>query len=197
MGKSLELLGLAAFNVMIAIILSATFLTKSHDTVSSLTETHVEKFIHEVTEIAGGQRHDMDPFTVTKYLMAHIADNSEFKSTIEYSMPDVSSSDSRTLEMDKMNYISYTLEGMKEMTKHETAVKIDYIKITDDGKSATVTTTNYERGVMPVEDGAGEAQMMPVNGTSYCEQRLVLSTKHIIQMAGATCSTNIDFSDSY
>lgn len=196
MGKSLELLGLAAFNIFIALILSATILSNGNGRVSTLDETNVTHFITEVADVAGGKREDMDPFSITEYFMAHIADHGKFISNIEFSLPDMSS-DSRMLEMDKKNFISHTLEGMKTMSQRETAVEIEYIKIADNGKSAKVTTTNYERGVMPVEDGMGEAQMMPVTGTSYCEQELVLSRENIIQMAAANCSTSISFSDSY
>ncbi len=196
MGKSFELLGLAAFNIFIALILSMTFLTKGNTKVSALTETNVTHFITEAADVAGGKRQEMDQFSITEYFLAHIADHGLFTSTIEFTIPEMEAS-SRTLEMDKNNYISHVLEGSKAMTKRETEVKIEYIKIAEGGKSAKVNTTNYERGVMPVEDGMGEARMMPVTGTSYCEQELVLSDKHIIQMAGASCSTNIDFSDSY
>ncbi len=196
MGKSVELLGLAAFNIFIAIILSATFLTNSSAAVNALTESNVSTFITEVAAVSGGQRHDMDSYSITSYFMSHISENGLFTSTIEYSLPDMDSS-SRTLEMDKMNFISHVLQGMKAMEKHEAAVKIEYIKIADNGKSASVMTTNYERGVMPVEDGMGDARMVPVTGTSYCEQELVLSAKNVIQMATANCSTNIDFSDTY
>jgi len=196
MGKSLELLGLAAFNIFIALILSATFLSKDNGKVNALTETNVTHFITEVAEVAGGKRQDMDQLSIMKYFMDHIADKGMFTSKIEFSLPDMSSNE-RTLEMDKNNFISHTIEGMKTMTQRETEVKIDYIKIAENGKSAKVNTTNYERGVMPVADEMGEAQMMPVTGTSYCEQELVLSEKNIIQMAGASCSTNINFAESY
>ncbi|MCB9991930.1 MAG: hypothetical protein H6867_11290 [Rhodospirillales bacterium] len=197
MGKSFEMMGLAAFNIFIAIILSSVFLTKGgSSSVNSLTESNIERFINDVTAISGGQRDDMDAYSVTDFLMTHIAENSNFKTEIEYGLPDMPSN-MRTLEMDKMNFISHTLQGMKAMTRHESAVRIEYIKIADSGKSAKVMTTNYERGIMPVSDDFGEARMMPVTGTSYCEQELVLSGKNVIQMAGANCSTSIDFSDSY
>lgn len=195
MGKSFELLGLAAFNIFIAIILSTTILSGSGK-VKTLTEANVENFITEVSEVSGGLRQDMDSYSVTHFFMNHIAEDGKFTSQIEYIMPDMPSS-TRTLEMDKLNFISYVLEGMKVMTRHESAVEIEYIKIADNGKRAKVMTTNYERGVMPIDDGMGEARMVPVTGTSYCEQDVILSGKNIIQMEAASCSTNIDFSDSY
>lgn len=196
MGKSLELLGLAAFNVFIALILSATFLAKSGPSVSALTEDNIRAFVTEAAAVSGGQRQDMDSYGVTDYFMGHIADDGLFTSTIAYDMPDMPASE-RTMEMDKMKFISNVLQGIQSMTRHETAVDIEYIKITDNGKSAHVVTTNYERGVMPMDDGMGESNMVPVTGTSYCEQTLVLSGKNVIQMAGAKCNTNIDFSDAY
>jgi len=196
MGKSIELLGLAAVNIIIAMVLSATFLTKSDTAVKELTQANVEQFVNDVAQVSGGLREDMDQFSITKYFMKHIAEEGMFISTIEYAMPDMPSSE-RTLEMDKMNFISHVLQGMGTMNKHETAVQIEYIKIVDNGKRATVMTTNYERGVMPVEDGFGDTQMMPITGTSYCEQELVLSTGNVIQMAGANCDTDINFTNSY
>lgn len=199
MGKSIELLGLAAFNVFIALILCATFLSGNgggKDRVETLTEDNVAIFIAEVSDVAAGKKQQMDGFGITEYLMTHIADHGVFKSTISFTMPDAPAS-SRELEMDKMNFISHTLQGMKTMEKRETVVKIDYIQIADNGKTASVTTTNRERGVMPVDDGSGEMKKIPVEGTSYCEQKLELSDKKIIQMAEAKCSTSIDFANSY
>ena len=67
----------------------------------------------------------------------------------------------------------------------------------NDGRAALVVTTNYERGVIPVQGIMGDAQMLPVTGTSFCEQEVVLSDKKIIQMAEAECKTNIAFADAY
>ncbi len=196
MGKSFELLGLAAFNIFLAIILSATFLTNAGVSVDTLNESNVEGFITRVAEISGGRDEAMDQYSITSFFMDHISDDSTFVSTIEYNMPDMEDS-ARELEMDKMTFISHVLQGMQAMDKHESAVQIDHIDIADNGKSARVVTTNYERGVMPVDDGFGDIRMMPVMGTSYCEQKLVLSQKRTIQMAGAECSTSISFQESY
>ena len=197
MGKSFELLGMAAFNIMVAIILSTTFLTgASPETVNALTQENVEGFVSKVADITSGKNEDIDQFTITEYLMTHINDDGVFVSKINYGMADMMDNE-HDLEMDKMTYISHTISGLKSMQKHETAVRIEHIEIADNARSATVTTTNYERGIMPYDDGFGDPRMIPVVGTSYCEQRLVLSTGNIIQMAGADCNTNIDFNDQY
>lgn len=195
MGKSLELLGLAAFNVFLALILSVTFLSNaSPEKINTLTEASVEDFIHEVSKISNGERADMDPYSITAFFMNHISEDGQFISKMRYSIPDMPT-DERTLEMDKMNFISHTLQSMNTMNRHETLVKVEYIKIEDEGRTATVMTTNYERGMLPVDDGFGEASLMPVQGTSYCEQKLVLNNKRVMQMAGANCTTDIVFSE--
>ena len=196
MGKSIELLGLAAFNIFIAIVLSTPVLSKSDAAVSSLTESNVERFINEMAQVSGGLREDMDAYSITGYFMNHIADGGVFKTRIAYDLPDMPTNE-REHEMDKLNFISHVLQDTKSMERHETAVKIEHIKIVENGRRAQVMTTNYERGVMPIADGYGEPRMVPVTGTSYCEQDVVLSGKNIIQVAGVNCSTNIDFAESY
>lgn len=196
MGKSFELLGLAAFNILLAIVLSAKFLSGGADAVRALTQDNVAAFINEAANISAGKNEDMKKLDIIDYLMAHVSDDGVFKSTIDFTLPDAES-DSRTLEMSKQEFISHVIEGLHAMDKHETAVTIEYVRISADGRNADVRTTNYERGMMPVDDGMGGAEMMPVTGTSYCEQKLLLSEKNIIQMAGADCSTSINFAAGY
>lgn len=205
MGKTLELLGLAGFNVFIALILSVTFLGKSarapDESVSALTKSHIETFINDVTQISGGLREDMDSYGIADYLMNHIAEDSVFSSRIEYQVEGFDQpfigEDGQELEMGKLDFIGHILEGIKVLDHHEAAVRIEYIEIDGAGQSAMVTTTSHERGIMPVDDGTEQGRMIPVTGVSYCEQRLVLSEKKIIQMAGATCQTSISVTESF
>ena len=194
MGKSLELLGLASFNVLIALVLSVTFLSRGGGKIDHLTEANVTSFVQEMSDISGGKRPEMDPYSVTSYFMDHIAPEGKFKTTLRYSIPEMEDSE-REMEMDKMNFISHTLQGLQTMADRETLVKVEYVHIDDSGKSAAVTTTNYERGLMPVDDGSGEVNMMPVQGTSYCEQKIILSDKRQIQVKNATCTTELTFSE--
>lgn len=199
MGKSIELLGLAAFNVFLAMILSVTFLSGAEEAgVNKLTEERVKNFIHEVSAISNGERNDMDSFAITEFFMKHIADDSLFRSTVRFDTSGNSSGSSgaRELEIDKMSYISQTLKGLHQMNRHETEVVIDFVEIQEDGQKAIVITTNYERGLMPVDDGFGDVKTVPVTGTSYCEQTLVLKTGNI-QMAGAKCMTDLQFAEAF
>jgi hypothetical protein len=194
MGKSLELLGLAAFNVFVALILSATFISHGSARLVSLSEDSIKAFLQESSEIAGGLRKDMDSYSITQYFMDHIAPDGQFRTTMRYNIPDMPEEE-RVMEMDKMNFIAQTLQGMHAMADRETLVKVEYVKIDATGRNAEVVTTNYERGLMPVADVSGEANMMPVQGVSYCEQTLVLSDQRKIQMANAKCTTDLSFSE--
>jgi hypothetical protein len=159
-----------------------------------LSEDSIKAFLQEASEIAGGQRKEMDSYSITEYFMDHIAPEGQFRTTMRYNIPDMPENE-RVLEMDKMNFISNTLEGMHEMTARETLVKVEYVKIDPAGRNAEVVTTNYERGMMPVADDSGDTNMMPVQGVSYCEQKLVLNDQRKIQMANAKCTTDLSFSE--
>lgn len=194
MGKSLELLGLASFNVLIALMLSAAFFSHGGGKMNRLTEGAVKDFIVEVSDISAGKREDLDSYKITSYFMEHIAPDSRFKTTMRYSIPDMPA-DERDMELDRASFISQTLQGLKAMDGRETAVRVEFVQIGEGGKSAVATTTNMERGMMPVDDGSGTVNMMPVQGTSYCEQKIILSEKHVVQMAGATCTTDLSFTE--
>lgn len=197
MGKSFELLGLATVNIFIAIFLSTTFLSDDNMTgISRLNESNVTAFVNEVAQISGGQREEMDAYGITSFLMKHIKENGRFRSHIDYEIPDFPET-SRDLEMDRNTYISHILQVMEDFEKHEAAIRIENVEIEKDGRSALVITTNYERGVIPVQGVMGDTQMLPVTGMSFCEQELVLSENKAIQMANATCDTNIAFVEAY
>ena len=189
MGKSFELLGLAGFNMILAMILSTTFLSGADmPKLQTLTEDNVSVFLDEVANIASGNRPDMDSYDITSYFMGHISDSGIFKTTIEYDIIGMDDT-SRELEMDKMSYISHVLQSAQILNNYETLTKVDHVQIYDNGKNASAVTTNYERGMMPIDDGSGTTTMMPMIGTSYCEQEITLSDNNVIQMAGAVCTT--------
>jgi len=196
MGKSLELLGLASFNVLIAMILSVTFLSNVGGKMDRLTEASVRDFIVIVSDISAGKKTELDQYSITSFFMKHISPSSIFETTLRYSIPDTED-DERKIKMDKMTFISHTLQGMDTMKDRETMVKIESIDIADTGQTAAVTTTNYERGLMPIDDGSGMLSMMPVQGISYCEQKVLLNDQQIIQMGGAVCSSELSFSEGF
>lgn len=192
MGKSLELLGLVSLNMLVAMMLSVAFLPRGG--ITTLTETNVRGFIADMSAISAGERKDMDSYGIADYFMNHIAPDGVFKTTLRYKIPEMPE-DERLMEMNKMEFISHTLQGMRTMDGRETRVNVEYIAIAPDGRSAAVTTTNYERGLMPVDDGTGAMNMMPVYGTSYCEQKVILDERRAIALSGANCYTDLTFTE--
>lgn len=192
-------MGLATFNIFVALTLSATVLSggKGDDGIKTLTEENITAFVNDVAAVSGGMKTEMDEHNIVEYFLAHMTENGRVKAAISYSLPQESGEQQRDMDMGRMEYISYVLQGLKAMQKHETRTRIDYIKIADDGLSAHVVTTNYERGMMPTQDGFGDDAMVPVLGTSFCEQEIVLSGDSMIQMDGAECSTTINFEEAF
>jgi hypothetical protein len=159
-----------------------------------MTQDHVASFIHEMNEVSSGVRADMDQFNVTKYFMAHVDDQGEFVQTVKYDIPQVPAQE-RTMKMGKMDYISHVLKELGSPGDHRSQVDIQNIDIAADGREATVVVINHENGEIPVQDMSGSSSMVPVNGTSYCEQTLVMKDKDIV-MQKANCTTSLDYAQS-
>jgi hypothetical protein len=193
--KSVELLGLVSFNIFLAIVLSVTFLGQPGTSGNKLTETGITDFINEATNMSTGAAKDADQFGVTKYLMSHIQDGSIFNTSIQYDIPGVDGQQ-RSMAFNKNDYISHVIEGLKAMHDREATTHIESIEIKNGATEARVVTTSTEHGKLPVASADGDQPtLVPVRGVSYCEQTLVLKDQ-TIQMAGATCSTNIETADS-
>lgn len=195
MGNTIQLMGLAALNVFVAIILSVAFLSGGGagariQNIDRLTEETVTGFITDLAAITTGKRGDMNAYAVTAFLMDHIDDDGLFKTRIDYG----GKGSRQDLEMDKKSYISNVLNELKNSNGRETLVRIENVRINEGGRSAVAVTSNYERGMMPVQDEMGETVMMPVDGASYCEQIITLADKNMLQVSSATCMTNISFS---
>lgn len=190
-------MGLATFNIFVALTLSATVLSHKDDGgIAALTHDNITIFVNDVAAISGGLKTEMDEHNIVEYFIAHMTENGRVKASISYKLA-AEGEQERDMDMGRMEYINYVLQGMKAMKKHETKTQIDYIDVADDGLSAHVVTTNYERGMMPSQDSFGDETMIPVLGMSYCEQRLVLAESSVIQMDGAECTTTINFEEAF
>lgn len=196
MGKSLELLGLAGFNVFLALILAVTFLGGGKEEgmrLDSLTEEYVEAFLNDANAIASGRREDMDDFSITGFFMDHIADSGAFVNKVAYQLP-LQDPQEKIVQMGKMDFIASVLQDIKSKEESgESSMTIESIVIADNGRRARAAMTSQDKGVMPMDDGSGEIQKIPVSGTSYCEQELVLQDRRI-KMEKTDCTTTLDFS---
>lgn len=193
-GKSFELMGLAAFNVFLAVILSVTFLSQAESVApGTLTRPAIENFLKEVSSLSAGKDTKLDQYGLTAYLMRHITDDGTFRSSVSYQIYD--RTDQKDMALDKMSYITTLIQGRQRFMDYETSMRIDLVDITPDGMSANVTTTNFERGRIMIDDGFGGATPAPVRSVSYCTQKLVLAEK-IVKMAGADCTTNVQVAET-
>lgn len=195
MGKSVELLGMACFNVFLGMILTVSFVSQAtKNGPSLLTEASVSDFVSEMTNVSWGKKADMDQYGITTWFMDHIVDSGTFTNTINISQPNGEDSQ-QVLEMDRMKYISQVLQEMKAVQNHHGQLNIEYVKIDDGGQSASVVFTSLERGDMPVAS-EGTEYTIPVTGMSYCEQKIILQGK-LMKVVNGTCTTNVTLTESF
>lgn len=194
MGKSFELLGMMAFQTFLFLIVGVSLMATSKEKMQQeLTRNNVESFIYELSDITGGRKKDMDAYSVTEYLMDHLSQNGEYKTLMSISDDRIRDIPEEEVVMNKLEYISNVLQGLKAIENHDRQLHIEQIDIRDDGKQANVILTSYEEGNMPVPNEAGSYDMFPMAGTSYCEQILTMTDKHVIQLESEDCTTDISF----
>ncbi len=171
------------------------------DFIVALNKQNIEAFLKEVSEITTGQRPDMLHDDVENYFTNHVTNKSTFKSVMKYNIPGFPTQDI-DMELDKDQYIKMVLKGLYMLQDYQTEVSIENLKIGSNGKSATFKSRTKEKGRMPwVKDsenkdnseGNQNAEMIPIEGESVCEQKLIISYNNFMQMAKAECSTAISF----
>lgn len=193
--RSLELLGLASFNVFLGMILTVTFISQGGQPKSArLTEENISTFIQEMTNTALGLKPGMDQYATTMWFMDHLSESSAFKTNMNIAQANGGTRES-TLEMGRMDYIGQILKDQRTVQKRESHVTVEYVKIADNGQDASVIFTSIEKGVIPMSTEAGSYEM-PVSGTSYCEHKLGIRNNKIV-VSGGTCTTNVNASQSY
>ncbi|MCK5285045.1 MAG: hypothetical protein KAJ86_05605 [Alphaproteobacteria bacterium] len=99
------------------------------------------------------------------------------------------------MSLNKKDFIKSIEDGSKAISDYENEIKIKTIKISKNGKRATVQTEGLETGIMPVSAYDITTQNIPIKGISKCNQIISLSKKGIIQMHSAQCITEITFFD--
>lgn len=193
--RSLELLGLASFNLFLGMILTVTFISQGGQPKSPrLTEENVSAFIHDMTDTALGLKPGMDQYATTMWFMDHLSEASTFKTNMNIEQAQ-GGTRAETVEMGRMDYIGQILKDQKAVQKRESHVNIEYVKIEEDGNSAAAVFTSIEKGMISMTSDAGTYEM-PVRGTSFCEHRLALRNKKIV-VSGGTCTTHVDATQVY
>jgi hypothetical protein len=159
--------------------------------IRKLTEDNIRSFVEKTTEITSYQDTSGTPEDIRAYLDAHLHKKGYFKSTIRYIMPGFPSQEN-VLSLDKDQFIDSILSGQNALEEYETDITVKSVKISRDGKRATVVTSGQEGGTMAVPGEDGKTEEIPVSGSSECDQILKLEDR-TIKMYSAICKTDIRF----
>ena len=185
-----------AMNIFIALKLSAHILPHATRAPNKLTADNVTAFIREMGAVTNGQRKNLNTHDIADYLMQHIVDHGEFKTTLRYDIQNIAATDSsHDLTLDKGTYINDLLQGLKRNGPQEGNPTIEYVRVDAGGQTATAMVDMPERGLLPVTDADGAQSMMLVAGTSYCEQNILLNNVHVMQIITAVCTTDMALAD--
>ena len=189
--KTFELIGLITVNVMLAAVMSATFLSHSIHAGASdrLTEPVLTDFVEQMTSVSTGAKAGTDIFAANRFLQDHLAAGSMFKTSLTYDLPAMDEAE-RHIALDKKDYINNVLAQLKAGKADDAATRIETIDIAPDARHARVITTSYQRGPMPIQTGNGQ-QVVQVKAVSYCEQAVGLKNRSIV-IDDATCTTSVE-----
>lgn len=160
--------------------------------IKKLTRSAVADFIKETTDITKNHASDMDMSATIEYLDTHLHKNARFKTIMTYNIPGFPAQDT-AISLSKEEFIEQIEKGEKALEDYENQIDIQDIQISSKGTNATVMTTGFETGMMPVQQD-GETEYIPVEGSSECSQIIILN-KGVIQMYNANCNTTIHFSE--
>lgn len=159
----------------------------------ALTDEVISEFIQKTTAILSGRTAGMDLDEVQSYLERHLHEDSRFKSTMVYRVPGFPAQES-ALSVNKKEFIDSVKTGEESLDNYETTVEVLNIKISRDGRKATVQTVSQEAALMPISEGAdGSQETVQLQGSSTCTQILMLSKNDVLQMYNANCRTTISF----
>jgi hypothetical protein len=183
------------------VLFLSSFAQSSHaqntqnDFVSALNENNIRAFLRDVTEISSGQRPEMLDDEIINYFDNHTADQAVFKSKMSYDIPGFPLTENE-MKLDKQQYITMIANGRYVIQNHEVDIKIDNLKIGNGARSATFQSTITEKGRMPFPkdpEKPDDLQIIPIEGKSVCQQRVIVSYNNFIQTAKADCETLISF----
>ncbi len=167
---------------------------KSHaeEKILKLTKPLIRDFITKTAEITSGQNTDMSQQQIQDYLNRHLDKGARFKSTMQYLIPG-QPVQKNSLSLKKKDFIKSIEHAQEAVTDYTTEIVIQSVKITKDGRKATVQTYSQENGTVNIALDSAESESMPIEGNSTCNQIITLSKQGVIQMYGAQCNTIINF----
>lgn len=159
----------------------------------TLSEQSIKSFIEKTTRLTSGSiDNDATPDDVIDYLDKHIEDEARFKTLMRFDIPGHPPQES-AMKMDKGEFIEKIKNGTRDIDDYESSIEILNINMSRDKRTATVQTRNDETAMVPIQNGEGGVETIPMDGTSLCTQIIRMSKRDVIQMYNASCVTDIMF----
>lgn len=165
----------------------------SGDYISALTEENISQFLEETRTLASSS--DMGFYSEDRkaYFTRHIAPKAKFTSKTRFELPGYPVKEGE-MSYDKEVFIQNVTDGNGTLEEYSVEIDIEEVDISNSGRSATVRTNITETGRLPWPNEQGGEKLIPVKGTTACEQGLAISPTNYIQMTSANCETQISFS---
>ena len=160
----------------------------AHET-DRLSKMAIRDFLEDMSEKSAIQGNQAETL---KFLNRHLHENARLISTITYSMPGHPPQQSQ-MKLDKDQFLESVRAGAQTMQDYESEIDIKAIKVSKDGRKATVETIGHESGYMNIPGQNNEMQQVPIEGLSNCLQIIMIDKRNIIQLYNARCETSIDF----
>jgi len=160
----------------------------AHET-DRLNKMGIRDFLQDMSAKSAGQS---DQAQTQQFLNRHLHDNARFKSTITYNMPGHPPQQTE-MKLDKKQFLESVAAGAQTLQEYESEIDIKAIKISKDGRKATVETIGSESGYMSVSGESGAAEQVPIEGQSACLQIVMIDKNDIMQLYNARCQTQINF----
>lgn len=160
--------------------------------VTGLTEENIVGFLQDMRHRSMGENGDFGPDETIAWLERHMNPGGRFVSNLRYEIPGYPTQDTE-MTLGRDDFIAGVVEGRSVIRDYSTLIKIEEMKISGSGQSATVRTTGTEKGLMPWPNEKGEQEYVPVEGHSDCQQKIAVSLNNYIQLSEADCKTVITF----
>ncbi len=157
---------------------------------SKLTEDNVRGFILDITNKASSVD-SMDREMLELFFSQHLHPKSFFKSLVVFNIPGYPSQENKVF-YEKPDYIESLIQAKNAVSNFKSSVEIKKIKISGNGKKATVQTITSESAMLQVPQ-SGVVEAVPMTGSSSCEQTITLNSSKIIQLYAAVCRTEMSF----
>ncbi len=180
--------------ICLALTLTATpaHADNIRDFAQTLDESSVKAFVEELRAVSTGQDADAAQGDAAAYLKNHLADKGSFRSKTTYEMPGYPVQEVE-MEFQKSEFIDNIANGNGLLQDYETSVAIEDLNISNGGRSATFKAKISEKGRIPWPDGRGGQEMVPIKGSSDCQEKVIVSLNNYMQLADADCATTISF----